>query len=175
MSKTKKSSNSILATLCLTLLMGFGFTSNVSAKQCIMNKASVLLDVTWYNSAGKKDKNSSNHSLSQGFKACQDNKHIGFAVIKCKSCDTSIVKAKNKGKMLYTGGVATGSLYKVDIHQTRRNGAEEDIINVIKSIPSKFDHKFIVVLKKGKTVSCTGPLGDVGCPNMDAGDREKLY
>lgn len=164
-------------TLCLAVLITFSFSSiAAAAKQCIKNDAAVVLNVTWYNASGKKDKNASNSSLSQGYQACQDNKNIGFAKINCNACESAL----SKKFMIYDGGVAWGvpSLDRKDrlIAGLKRVGAKDDIVSVIERLDfDKIKNALIVVPTKGKTVTCKGSkIGSVGCPFVDSGKYDKL-
>lgn len=141
----------------LFLMFGLLFTSIASAGQCIKNDSGASLDVTWYNANGHKDNNASNHNLTFGNKACQNNSNLGYAHIHCNACafadeftDAAIV----------VGGVATvgaicvasgGSLCGI-----AANMATPAITAAINSVPPGMEGKLLAVPGHGKTVRVKG-------------------
>ena len=140
----------------LTLLMVAGFTGNALAQQCIKNDSGAVLNVTWHNSSGKKDSGASNHSLSVGFQACQNNKNLGWAEVECSGCifaqlaAQAAVTAGGTGAygvcLAATGGgcVMAGGLFAAGTSFA------------VASIPAAYSGRKIIVPNKGKTVHVSG-------------------
>jgi hypothetical protein len=130
--------------------------TTVFAKQCIKNSSGAVLDITWHNQQGKVDNNASNHSLSFGFEACQNNTNLGFAVVRCSGCifaELSAQAAVTVGGagafgvcVAATGGGCTlaGGLFAAATEAA------------IAQIPPAFGGKKIIVPDKGKTVVVNG-------------------
>ena len=155
--KTKKENfMSKITILCLALLMAVGFTGSAFAKQCIKNESGAVLNVTWHNSEGKKDKNASNHSLSVGFKACQNNKNLGWAEIKCSGCIFAEIAAK--AAITVAGSVAFGVCTAATGGGCAMASPVFEVATqaAIMSIPPAYKGKMIVVPNKGKTAVVKG-------------------
>lgn len=140
------------------LLIGFiaGFSGEAEAKQCVYNDSGAVLKVYWYNSQGHHDSNATNESLSFGFSACQDNKNLGFAEIKCSGC--IFAEAAAKAAIVAAGTSAFG----VCVLATEGGcgfAAEifaDAVYEAVEAVPPSFSGKMIVVPDKGKTIKIGG-------------------
>jgi hypothetical protein len=146
----------IVLGLSMGLLFAGSDTAEAASKQCIYNDSATILKVTWYNPSGGKDKGASNDSLSYGFKACQDNKNLGWAVIECQGCGWAEASAK---AAVILGGAGA---YGVCVYQTKGEctgnleGFAEATAYAVSQIPDSFKGKMVVVPDKGKTQNITG-------------------
>lgn len=127
-----------------------------ASKQCIKNNSGAVLNVTWHNQNGKLDKNASNHSLSVGLQACQDNAEQGFAVIECSGCIFAELAAH---AAVTVGGAGA---YGVCLAATAGGCAMAGGIfaagttAAIQAIPPAYNGKKVIVPDKGKTVVVEG-------------------
>jgi len=144
--------------LPLLLLFAFviGLPNSALAKQCIKNDSGAVLDITWYNSEGKHDENASNHSVSVGFEACQDNKNLGFAHIACSGCIFAELSAQTAVTLAGAGAygvcvVATGGgcALAAGVFEAGTQAA-------VMSIPPAFKGKKVAVPNRGKTMVVKG-------------------
>ena len=146
----------IVLGLSMGLLFAGSDTAEAASKQCIYNDSATILKVTWYNPSGGKDKGASNDSLSYGFKACQDNKNLGWAVIECQGCKWA------EGPAMAAVIYAKIGAFGVCVVETKGECAAnykdftDEVAAVIKAIPESFNKKLVVVPDKGKTQKITG-------------------
>jgi hypothetical protein len=126
------------------------------AKQCIKNNAGAVLDVTWHNQQGKVDDNASNHSLSFGFKACQNNSKLGFAVVRCSGCIFAELSAQ--AAVTLGGAGAFGVCVAATAGGCSMAGGVFAALTsaAVAQIPPAFVGKKIIVPDKGKTVVVNG-------------------
>lgn len=142
----------------LSIATGLILTNSeaAEARQCIYNDSGTVLNVTWYNQNAHKDDNASNHSLSFGQQACQDNSNLGFAEIECSGCIWGEVAAKTA---VVAGGagafgvcvVASGGKCASQI-QTFAAGTAA----AVQAIPPAFNGKLVVVPDRGRTMKIGG-------------------
>lgn len=147
-----------ILTICLTLAalsIGF-FATNAEASQCIYNNSGTSLNITWYNSQGKIDNNSSNANLLFGQKACQNNSNQGWATVQCNGC--AFAEAAAKGSIIAasagafgvcvftTGGVCAASL----------PGMAYATYQLVETIPPAFKGKLVLVPNLGNTIKVSG-------------------
>ena len=140
------------------LLLGAltGFPSAADAKQCIYNDSGAVLKVYWYNSEGHHDSNATNESLSFGFQACQDNKNLGFAEVKCSGC--VFAEAAAKTAIIMGGASAFGVCVIVTDGGCAfmAEFAADAIYEAVQAVPPSFSGKMIIVPDRGKTVKIGG-------------------
>jgi hypothetical protein len=146
----------IVLGLSMGLLFAGSDTAEAASKQCIYNDSATILKVTWYNPSGGKDKGASNDSLSYGFKACQDNKNLGFAVIECQDCTWA--EASAKAGVIYGKNGAFGVCVFATAEECTENleGFAEATAYAVSQIPPSFKGKMVVVPDDGKTQTITG-------------------
>ena len=144
--------------LPLLLLFAFiiGMPNDALAKQWIKNDSGAVLDITWYNSEGKHDSNASNHSVSVGFQACQNNENLGFAHIECSGCIFAELSAQTAVTLAGAGAygvcvVATGGgcALAAGVFEAGTQAA-------VMSIPPASKGKKIAVPNRGKTMVVQG-------------------
>lgn len=146
----------ILAMSLLAFVAFAGFSGEAEAKQCIYNDSGAVLKVYWYNANGHHDSNATNESLSFGFQACQDNKNLGFAEVKCSGCVFAEAAAKTA---IIMGG---SSAFGVCVIATEggcafmAEFAADAIYEAVQAVPPSFSGKMIVVPDRGKTVKIGG-------------------
>lgn len=146
----------IVLALSMGLLFAGSDTAEAASKQCIYNESSTALKVTWYYPSGEKDKGASWDSLSYGFKACQDNKNLGFAVIECQNCTWG--EASAKAAVIYGKNGAFGVCVFATAGECTENleGFSEATAYAVSQIPPSLKGKMVVVPDKGKTQKITG-------------------
>ena len=142
--------------LCLALLMAVGFTGSAFAKQCIKNESGAVLNVTWHNAAGKNDNSASNHSLSVGFQACQNNKNLGWAEVECSGCIFAELAAK--AAVTIGGAGAYGVCVAVTSGGCVMAGGlfSAGTAAAVNAIPPAYNGRKILVPNKGKTIVVSG-------------------
>ena len=157
-SRLKMNPIKLLIVLCVTLAASsaVSVTSANAAKQCIKNNSGTILDVTWYNKHAKVDKQATNHNLTYGFQACQDNPELGFAEIKCKGCQWATPAAKTA--IIAGVGAAWGTCIYVSAGNCALliTPVLLGTYSAVSYVPKSFHGKFIVVPAKGKTIRITG-------------------
>lgn len=145
-------------TLIFSLTLGSTFLSASAgnAAQCIYNDSATVLKVTWYNANADKDKNASNNSLSFGFKACQNNSNLGFAIIECNGCAWAEGSAK---AAIIAGGI--GAFGACIIASGGECLGEFELFGAavgaaVAAVPPSFKGKLVVVPDRGKTAKIGG-------------------
>ena len=156
MSKIKNTVMSVMAVLCLTVIMSACISGSASAKQCIKNESGAVLNVTWHNAAGKNDNSASNHSLSVGFQACQNNKNLGWAEVECSGCIFAELAAK--AAVTIGGSGAYGVCVAVTSGGCVMAGGlfSAGTAAAVNAIPPAYNGRKILVPNKGKTIVVSG-------------------
>jgi hypothetical protein len=144
--------------LMLMLITSFMFIlpNSAMARQCIYNNSGAVLDVSWHNSKGNNDNSASNHSLSVGFQACQDNSNLGFAVIECNGCIFAELAAQTA--VTVGGAGAYGLCLAASGGSCAMAGAIFEVATeaAVQAIPPAFNGAMVIVPDKGKTVKVEG-------------------
>jgi hypothetical protein len=155
-------------------------TTAFASNQCVKNNSATVLNVTWHNQNGQVDENASNHSLSVGLEACQNNPNLGFAVIECSGCIFARLAAQTAIAMGGMGAFGV-CIIATDGYCSVAEGLFETATRAaIEAVPPAFEGKKILVVNTGKTVSVIGnafkiDIADTSNGNASSEDTANTY
>jgi len=146
-------------TLALAALVSFvalPTSASANSKQCVKNESATSLSVHWYHQDGSKGPTNTN--LTYGFELCHtvtDGKP-GYATVSCNGCGWAETAAK--AAVVVAGSTAFGVCVVATSGECVMEGPgfAETTVEAVKSIPSSFKGKLVVVPGYNGTTNIKG-------------------